>query len=143
MNIPTLSLRQARDLLDAALARARHDKLRPMGIAVLDAAGQPLALAREDLAPALRLEIAWGKAAAAVAMVSSTRALAQRAAAHPPFFAAIAALPGQRFIPYPGGVPVCDADGAVLGAIGASGASADEDEAVCLAAIDAIDLRPL
>ena len=143
MNIPTLSLRQARDLLDAALARARHDKLRPMGIAVLDATGQPLALAREDLAPALRLEIAWGKAAAAVGMVSNTRALAQRAAAHPPFFAAIAALPGQRFIPYPGGVPVCDADGTVLGAIGASGASADEDEAVCLAAIEAIGLRPL
>lgn len=143
MNIPTLTSRQARELLDAALARARQDKLRPMGIAVLDAAGQPLVLAREDLAPALRLEIAWGKAAAAVGMVSNTRALAQRAATHPPFFAAIAALPGQRFIPYPGGVPVCNADGMVLGAIGASGASADEDEAVCLAAIDALGLRPL
>lgn len=143
MNIPTLSLQQAQELLREALARARLDRLRPMGIAVLDAAGQPLALVREDLAPALRLEIAWGKAAAAVGMVSNTRALAQRAAAHPPFFAAIAALPGQRFIPYPGGVPVCDADGRVLGAIGASGASADEDEALCMAAIDAIGLRPL
>ncbi len=141
MNTPPLTLQQARDLLAEALAQARRAGLRPMAVAVLDAAAQPLALAREELAPALRLEIAWGKACAAVGMGANTRALVQRAAANPPFFAAIAALPGQRFVPQTGGVLLRDATGAVLGAIGASGASGDEDEEVCLAAIRAVGLH--
>ncbi len=140
MNNPMLTLPQARDLLAEAFAQSRRDGLRPMAIAVLDAAAQPLLLAREELAPALRLDIAWGKAAAAVGMGTNTRALVQRAAANPPFFAAIAALPGLRFVPQTGGVLVRDAAGSVLGAIGASGASGDEDEAVCLAAIQAVGL---
>ncbi len=62
----TLTLAQARTLIDGALAAARQHGFLPMGVVVVDAAAQVVAAAREDGASALRLEIATGKAAAAV-----------------------------------------------------------------------------
>ena len=75
----TLSLQHALTLIDAALAEARRQQYRPMGVVVVDAAGQVRASAREDGATALRLDIALGKAAAAVGMGASSRVLTQRA----------------------------------------------------------------
>ena len=69
----TLTLHQARTLIDAALAEARGQRYRPMGVVVVDAAAQVVASAREDGATALRLDIALGKAAAAVGMGASSR----------------------------------------------------------------------
>ena len=136
----TLTLAQAQKLIDAALAAARQHGFKPMGVVVLDAAAQMVAAAREDGATALRLDIAHGKAGAAVGMGVNSRALAARAKDMPAFFGAIAATAQHKFIPQTGAVLIADASGAVIGAAGASGGSGDEDEQIVIAGITAAGL---
>ena len=136
-----LTLSQARAVIDAALAAARQHGFKPMGVVVLDAAAQVLASAREDGASALRLDIALGKAGAAIGMGTNSRALAARAKDMPAFFGAIAATAQQKFIPQTGAVLIIDASGVVLGAAGASGGTGDEDEQIVIAGIAAAGLN--
>lgn len=136
----TLALAQARSLVDAALAEARRQGFKPMAIVVVDAAAQVVASVREDGASALRLDIALGKAAAAVGMGANSRVLTQRAKDLPAFFGAVAASAQQKFIPQTGAVLVLAADDQVLGAAGASGGTGDEDEQIVIAGILAAGL---
>ena len=138
--MPTLTLAQARPVIDAALASARAHGFKPMAVVVVDAAAQVVASMREDGATALRLDIALGKAAAAVGMGTNSRALAQRAKDLPAFFGAIAATAQQKFIAQTGAVLIVDAAGAVLGAAGASGGTGDEDEQIVIVGIAAAGL---
>lgn len=136
-----LTLAQARTLVDAALGAARQHGFRPMGIVVVDAAAQVVASAREDGATALRLDIALGKAAAAVGMGANSRVLTQRAKDLPAFFGAVASVAQQKFIPQTGAVLITDEAGAILGAAGASGGTGDEDEQIVMAGIVAAGLK--
>ena len=136
----TLTLAQAKTIIDAALADARRQGFRPMGIVVVDAAAQVVASAREDGASALRLDIALGKSAAAVGMGTNTRVLTQRAKDLPAFFGAVAVAAQQSFIPQTGAVLICDAAGRTLGAAGASGGTGDEDEQIIITGIAAAGL---
>jgi uncharacterized protein GlcG (DUF336 family) len=135
-----LTLGQARHLIDSALAAARAQGFKPMGVVVVDAAAQVVASAREDGASALRLDIALGKAGAAIGMGVNSRALAARAKDMPAFFGAIAATAQHKFIPQTGAVLITDAAGAVIGAAGASGGTGDEDEQIVIAGIVAAGL---
>lgn len=137
----SLTLAQARTLIDHALAAARQHGFAPMGVVVIDAAAQVVASAREDGASALRLDIALGKAAAAVGMGVNSRVLTERAKGLPAFFNAVAAASQQKFIPQTGAVLITDAAGAVLGAAGASGGTGDEDEQIVIAGITAAGLQ--
>jgi len=137
----TLTLAQARTLIDAALAAARQSGFKPMGVVVVDAAGQMVASAREEGASALRLDIALGKSAAAVGMGVNSRVLTERAKNLPAFFNAVAACAQQHFIPQTGAVLITDDAGAVLGAAGASGGTGDEDEQIVIAGIAAAGLK--
>ncbi len=135
-----LTLAQARTLIDVALSTARQHGFKPMGVVVVDAAAQVVAMAREDGASALRLDIALGKAGAAVGMGTNSRALAVRAKDLPAFFGAVASTAQQPFIPQTGAVLITNAAGAVLGAAGASGGTGDEDEQIVIAGIAAAGL---
>ena len=84
--------------------------------------------------------IAIGKAAAAVGMGVASRTLLERAQGNPIFFGALPAVTQGRFIPQTGAVVIKDKDGNVIGAAGASGGTGDEDEAVCIAGIEAVGL---
>ncbi len=136
-----LNLQQAQTLIAGALAAARQHGFKPMGVVVVDAAAQVLASAREDGATALRLDIALGKAAAAVGMGVNSRTLTQRAKDLPAFFNALAAASSQKFIAQTGAVLVTDAAGVVIGAAGASGGTGDEDEQIVIAGIAAAGLK--
>jgi len=136
-----LTLAQARTLIDGALAAARQHGFKPMGVVVVDAAAQVVASAREDGATALRLDIALGKAAAAVGMGVNSRALALRTKEVPTFLAAVASVAQQKFIPQTGAVLITDDAGRVLGAAGASGGTGDEDELIVIAGIAAAGLK--
>lgn len=138
--MPHLTLTQARTLIDAALAAARQHGFKPMGVVVVDTAAQVVASVREDGASALRLDIALGKAAAAVGMGVNSRTLTQRAKDLPAFFNAVAAASQQKFIAQTGAVLIVDAAGAVVGAAGASGGTGDEDEQIVIAGIAAAGL---
>ena len=135
-----LTLHHARTIIDAALASARQNNFKPMGVVVVDAAAQVLASAREDGATALRLEIGLGKAAAAVGMGINSRVLALRAKDLPAFFGAIASVAQQNFIPQTGAVLITDDAGQVIGAVGASGGTGDEDELIVIAGVAAAGL---
>jgi len=135
-----LTLTQARDLIDGALAESRKHGFRPMGVVVMDAAAQVVASVREDGATALRLDIALGKAAAAVGMGVNSRVLTQRAKDMPVFYGAVSAVAQQHFVPQTGAVLIQDAQGRVIGAAGASGGTGDEDEQIVIAGIAAAGL---
>jgi uncharacterized protein GlcG (DUF336 family) len=138
--MPSLTLAQANQILAAAVANARSSGYKPMGIAVLDDAGNLKAFASEDGASMFRFDIARGTAWAAVGMGASSRVLAQRAKDNPNFFVALASTAGGKFLPQPGAVLIKDAQGAILGAVGASGGTGDEDEAICMAGVAAAGL---
>jgi uncharacterized protein GlcG (DUF336 family) len=137
----TLTLAQANQIISAALAKSRESGYRPMGIVVLDDGGAVKAFAREDGASMFRFEIAQGKAWGAVGMGMSSRALGERAKQNPNFFVALASTANGKFLPQTGAVVIKDASGQVLGAVGASGGTGDEDEAICIAGVTAAGLQ--
>ena len=136
----SLTLAQANQIISAALATSREAGYKPMGIAVLDEGGALKAFAREDGASMFRFEIARGKAWGAVGMGVSSRALYDRAKGNPNFFVALAATADGKFLPQTGAVVIKDASGTVIGAVGASGGTGDEDEAICIAGVTAAGL---
>lgn len=132
-----IKLSEATRLVDDALAYARAEGLAPMTVAVLDARGCLIALKAEDGSSLMRPDIASGKAWSALGMGFGTRNLAARAAKLPSFFDALASLANGRVLPVPGGVLIRADDGCIVGAAGASGDVADNDEACVLAGIRA------
>jgi uncharacterized protein GlcG (DUF336 family) len=136
----TLTLQIANQIIAAALAKSKESGWQPMGIAVLDAAGNLKAFASEDGASMFRFDIARAKAWGAVGMGVSSGTLAQRAKDNPNFFVALAATAQGRFLPQPGAVVIKDGQGQVLGAVGASGGTGEQDEAICRAGVEAAGL---
>ena len=132
-----LTLQQANQIVAVALKKAREMKVKPLAVAVIDEAGHVKSLQREDEASMLRNDVAVGKALAAVGMGVASRTLLERAKGNPQFFGALSSI---RFIPQTGAVVIKDREGRVIGAAGASGGTGDEDEAVCIAGIEAAGL---
>src|SRR3954468_6126375 len=135
-----LTLQQANQIITAALAKSKESGYQPMGIAVLDAAGNLKAFASEDGASMFRFDIARAKAWGAVGMGASSRKLAERAKDNPNFFVSLASTSGGKFLPQTGAVVIKDANGKLVGAVGASGGTGDEDEAICMAGVAAAGL---
>jgi uncharacterized protein GlcG (DUF336 family) len=136
-----LTLDQANGIIAAALARSTEAGYKPMAVAVLDDAGHVKAVQRQDGASMLRVDIATGKAWAAIGMGAASRVLTQRAKDLPAFFNAIAASAQGKFIPQTGAVLIKQPDGSVIGAVGASGGTGDEDELICIAGVEATGLQ--
>lgn len=136
-----LDLAIARVILDAALAKATELKLKPLVITVLDARGTAKALAAQDGTSLMRGEIAHGKAYGALALGMGSRAIFQRAQEQAYFVDAVNTLARGALVPVPGGVLIHNADGKLLGAIGISGDTSDNDEACALAGIAAAGLK--
>jgi uncharacterized protein GlcG (DUF336 family) len=136
-----LSLEKASIILDRALTKAREANYRPMCIAVLDEGGCLKALKREDGASILRPNIAIGKAWGAVAMGESSRALSERLKERPAFLGALSDMSGGKVVPVAGGVLIVNGS-EIIGAVGVSGGTADEDEACAIEGIKAAGLIP-
>jgi uncharacterized protein GlcG (DUF336 family) len=136
-----LTLETARKILDVALAKGGEKKLKPLVVAVLDARGCIKALAAQDGTSLLRGEIAHGKAYGALAMGMGSRALFQRAQEQAYFVSAVNTLAQGALVPVPGGVLIQDGSGALLGAVGVSGDTSDNDEICAIAGIEAAGLK--
>ena len=137
----SVTLAQASTILDVALKTAREMKLVPMTVAVLDAGGHLVAFKREDKSGLLRFDIAFGKAWGALGMGFGSRTLAARAAKTPQFFTMLAAASGGCMVTNPGGVLIRSATGDIVGAVGISGDTSDNDEAAAMAGIEAVGLK--
>jgi uncharacterized protein GlcG (DUF336 family) len=135
-----LTLSQAQTIVTTALAHARGAKFQPLAVLVLDARGVPKAFAAEDGTSLRRYEIAHGKAHGALSMGIGSRTLGKRAEERPHFITAVTHVVGGALIPVPGGVLIRAADRAIIGAVGVSGDTSDNDEAAALAGIAAAGL---
>ena len=135
-----LTLQKANAIIEHALKKAREMKYKPLAVVVLDESGNLKAAQREDGASMFRLDVAKGKAWAAVAMGASSRALFKRAKDNPNFFVTLAATAGGKFLPQTGAALIKDKDGTIIGAAGGSGGTGDEDEACCVTGIEAAGL---
>ena len=124
-----LTLDDANELVAAARAAASDQGL-AMSFAVMDAGGHLLAFARMDGAPWVSAEVAQGKAWTAAAYGVPSDAQKQKMEPMPNFAGAITTMTHGRFTPQTGAVPIYR-DGELLGGLGASGGTGDEDEAVC------------
>jgi uncharacterized protein GlcG (DUF336 family) len=136
----TLTLAQARTIIDTALAQPRGDNAPALAVVVLDAGAHPVAFAREDGASLFRFDIAKAKATGALGMGADTRVIAGRAANNPAFFQSVVAVTGGQLALSPGGVLIRELEGAVIGAVGISGDTGDCDEACGIAGILAAGL---
>jgi uncharacterized protein GlcG (DUF336 family) len=134
-----LTLDKANVIADQTLAKARDAKYRPMCVAVLDEGGHLKVLKREDKASILRPQIAIGKAWGAVGMGESSRSLSERLKERPAFLGALSVMSQGKVVPVAGGVLIMDgADGTeIVGAVGVSGGTAEEDEACAIEGIKA------
>ncbi len=135
-----ITLDQARKIISVARDKGRDLGLKPLSLAVLDAGGHLLAFEREDGASPGRFAIAHGKAYGAVMLGLPGSAQMARAEAQPYFMAAVNGVYGGQVIPVPGGVLVRDGTGAVIGAVGVTGDTSDNDAAAALAGIEAAGL---
>lgn len=138
-----LKLAQANAIIDAAFAEGRKRNFALLAVAVLDPGGHPIAFKREDGASFLRFELAYGKAWGALAMGFGSRELAERATKQPAFIGALAAVTRGRMVPSPGGVLIVGPDKELLGAVGISGDTGDNDEICALAGIKAAGLTAM
>lgn len=137
-----LPLAAAEAICDATLKAGNEAGLLPLTVVVLDAGGHIVCSKREDGSGILRFEIARGKAHGALGMGIGSRVIRDRLKERPAFQSAIAAAAEGKFIPVPGGVLVCRADGAVIGAVGVSGDASDKDEYAAIAGVRAAGLVP-
>jgi uncharacterized protein GlcG (DUF336 family) len=135
-----MKLAAAQGMVEAAIAHARSRKMSPLAIVVLDARSALKFAAAEDGTSLKRAEIAIGKAQGALAMGFGSRTLYMRVQKQPHFFAAVTHAVGGMLVPVPGGVLVRTQDGELIGAIGISGDTSDNDEEAALARIAAVDL---
>ncbi|WP_298885799.1 heme-binding protein [uncultured Bradyrhizobium sp.] len=135
-----LKLDTARKILDAAFAKASELKLKPLVVTVLDARGVLKIAAAQDGTSLMRAEIAHGKAYGALAMGLGSRALFQRAQEQPYFIDAINTIAKGALVPVAGGVLIMDGT-VLLGAVGVSGDTSDNDEACAIAGIQAVGLK--
>ena len=135
-----LTLAVAQKLLADTLAHCRANKFNPMAVVVLDADGGIRAAASEDNTTFMRWRVAYGKAYGAVAFGMPSRRINNMAAERPHFVNALNGLADGNLVPVPGGVIIRNADKKIIGAIGVSGDTSDNDEAAALAAIAAAGL---
>jgi uncharacterized protein GlcG (DUF336 family) len=139
----SLPLDAASRIISAALEAGREEGLLPLTVAVLDAGGHLIALQRQDGAGIMRVEIAMGKALAALGLGMASRTIRDRFRDRPVFQNAVAVASGGRFVPVPGGVLVLDGGDQVIGAVGISGDASDKDEYCAIAGVKAAGLAPM
>ncbi|WP_299612049.1 heme-binding protein [uncultured Tateyamaria sp.] len=135
-----ISLRKARTIIRKALEKGREMELKPLTVVVLDAGGHVQACEREDGAAPGRFAIAQGKAYGAVMLGLAGTAQMARAEQQAYFMTAVNGVFGGQVVPVPGGVLVRNTKGDVVGAVGITGDTSDNDAAAAVAGIEAASL---
>jgi uncharacterized protein GlcG (DUF336 family) len=124
-----------REMLEAAVQEATRLG-RQMALAVVDAGGHLLAAERMDGAPWFFLEVAMAKAYTAAAMQQDTATAGQKLGSNA-YWQTVPYFLAGRLVLGGGGIPIRDATGAVVGAVGVSGGTGEEDHQCAEAALKA------
>jgi uncharacterized protein GlcG (DUF336 family) len=138
-----LTLDQANTIIATALEKGAELKLRPLGVAVLDDGGKLIAFQLQDNSSTLRPQIAIGKASGALALGISSRKIEKLSFERPGFVTSLGEISREGVVAAAGGVIVVNDENTVLGAVGITGDTSDNDEACALAGIAAVGLSAL
>ena len=135
-----ITLDQTRTIIRATFEKGAEMGLKPLSVIVLDAGGHPIAFERQDGSSPGRFEVARGKAYGAVMMGLPSSALGKRAEEQAYFVDALNGAFAGKVVPVPGGILI-EADGHIIGAVGVTGDTSDNDAAAGLAGIEAAGLE--
>lgn len=135
-----LSISKSRSIIRGIFKKSHEMELKPLSVIVLDAGGNVKAFERQDGASPGRFEMAYGKAYGVVMTGISGSALMKRAEDQAYFVGALNGAFGGRVVPVPGGVLVRDSRERVLGAVGVTGDTSDNDAEAAVAGIVAAGL---
>jgi uncharacterized protein GlcG (DUF336 family) len=138
-----IGLEKANIIIQAAFAKGKAASMKPLACVVVDAGGHVIAFQRQDGTSFLRLDIARGKAAGALALGVNSRRIGEMAVERPQFIGAVAHLCPAGLLPVAGGVIVKGSDGQPIGAVGVTGDTSDNDEIAAFAGIAAAGLTHL
>ena len=139
----TIPLAKAKIIIEKTLETGRTQGMNPLSVAVLDAGGHLIAFERSDGASAGRFQFADGKANAALMLGIPTSAIMAHAEKQPHFSSAMSAAFQGRFIPLSGGVLVTDEQGQIIGAVGVTGDTSENDAIVATAGVQAAGFTPI
>ena len=137
-----ITIEQARSIIAGALAEGRRRGFAPLSVVVLDAGGHVIAFEREDGASPGRFAIALGKASGAIHFGASSRKIGEIAAERPQFVASLGTAFPHGAIPAAGGVLIRH-NGTIVGAVGITGDTSDNDETCAIAGIEKADLSEI
>jgi uncharacterized protein GlcG (DUF336 family) len=135
-----INLTKANAIISGAFAKGKETGMKPLSCVVVDAGGHVIAFQRQDGMSFLRLDIARGKAAGALALGVNSRRIGEMSVERPSFIAALGHLADGGLIPVAGGVIVKGPDGLPIGAVGVTGCTSDNDEIAAVAGIEAAGL---
>jgi uncharacterized protein GlcG (DUF336 family) len=136
----TITIKKARTIIKTALAKGREAGMKPLSIVVVDAGGHTIAFEREDGASPGRYALAHGKANGCVMLGMPGSAIHARAESQAYFVQAMNGIYGGDFVPVKGGVLMRDGKGNIVGAVGVTGDTSDNDALAACAGIEAAGL---
>jgi uncharacterized protein GlcG (DUF336 family) len=139
--VAALTLAQANRIIEAILSRGAELACRPLSVVVVEPGAIVKAFQKEDGSSMMRFEMAFGKAYAALALGRSSKLVRVRNEEKPAFMRYLIAASGERIFPEGGGLPIRDADGEVIGAVGVTGDTEDRDEELAVFGIHAAGLK--
>jgi uncharacterized protein GlcG (DUF336 family) len=139
MSIVTLA--QAEQIIDAIFKRGAELNLRPLSVIVVEPGCKVKAFKKEDGSSMIRFEMAFGKAYAALAMGRSSSLVRVRAKEKPIFMRYLLSATEDQIFPEGGGMQIRNAEGAVIGAVGVTGDTEDQDEELAAHGIRAAGLK--
>jgi uncharacterized protein GlcG (DUF336 family) len=135
-----LTLNKARMIVRNAIKKGRELNLKPLSVVVLDSGGHVIAFERENYASPGRFDIARGKAYGSIMLGMSGTAQMARAEAQQYFMNAVNGLFDGKVIPVPGGILIKNKNKRVIGAVGVTGDSSDNDAIVAMHGVTFVGL---
>ena len=137
---PVINLAVAKMMADACEEDQKNSGYSPINIAVVDAGGDLVLFRRQNDAFLLSIDIATKKAISSAGIPFPTRLVEELVYGKDGKPGIIPGLAHSKdIVAFAGGLPIRTKDGVLLGAIGVSGATADQDEQCAAAAIKAIE----
>lgn len=133
----SIDLDTATKIVDAAIAKGREMEFQPLTVVVLDDSGTIKAMKREDGASLMRPDIALGKAWGCLGFGFGGRVITGRSETTPGFVNALIEMSGGRVVASPGGVLIRNRDGRIVGSVGITGDTGENDEICAVAAVEA------
>jgi uncharacterized protein GlcG (DUF336 family) len=136
-----ITLDQANRIIAAILERGAALDCRPLAVIVVEPGCKVKAFQKEDGASMIRFEMAFGKAYAALALGRSSKLVRVRAQEKPIFMDYLIGASNDQLFPEGGGLPIRDAAGHVIGAVGVTGDTEERDEELAAHGIHAAGLK--